>query len=64
MATTGLGILSRIQIEAERRKGRLILTSITNPLLDMFELLGFDKMFNIESDNEEALKTILKDKSK
>ena len=53
--SAGMGVLLAVHRTLEQRKGRLVLTGLTPPVREVFQMVGFDMIFQIYGDVAAAI---------
>lgn len=58
IASAGLGVIISANEALKKKNGSVILTEMSDKVLKIFKMLGFDTLFTIEKDNQSALGNI------
>lgn len=54
VSSTGIGVVLYIQKKILARNGHFVICSISDEILSLYKFLGFDKLFKIAEDSDEA----------
>jgi anti-anti-sigma factor len=57
VSSTGLRVLMHAHKETRARKGKMVLCSLTPPVRDVLEMVGFTNMFDIRENLEQGKKS-------